>query len=108
MKKYGIKNIHISRRQWRRNWTELATFFKYPAEIRKLIYTTNPIESFNRGLRKVSKNKGVFPNEDAVVKLFYLAIKQMEKKWTLARRDWGTIYSQLLIYFEERLNKYIY
>ena len=106
-KKWDKKYPHISK-QWRNNWTELATFFKYPAEIRKLIYTTNPIESFNRGLRKVSKNKGVLPSEDAVIKLFYLAIMQMEKKWTMPRRDWGTIYSQLSIFFEERLNKYIY
>ena len=103
--KWGSKYPHISK-SWKKNWTELATFFKYPEEVRKLIYTTNPIENFNRGLRKVSKNKGVFPTEDALVKLFYLAIRDMSKKWTMQRRDWGAIYSQLSIFFEERLSQY--
>ena len=104
--KWGKKYPHIGK-SWRKNWTELSTFFKYPAEIRKLIYTTNPIESFNRSLRKVSKNKTVMPTEDSVLKLFYLAIQNIQKKWTMSRRDWGIIYSQLAIFFEERLSKYI-
>jgi len=88
---------------WRKNWAELSTFFKYPEEVRKLIYTTNTIEGFNRQLRKVTKNKGVFPTDDSLFKMLYLATADITKKWTGRRKDWGRIYSQLSIYFEERI-----
>ncbi len=88
---------------WRKNWPELSTFFKYPAEVRKLIYTTNTIEGYNRQLRKVTKNKGVFPTDDSLFKMLYLATADITKKWTGRRRDWGQIYSQLSIFFEERI-----
>ena len=106
-KKWGKKYPHIAA-SWRRNWGELVTFFKYPAEIRTLIYTTNPIESLNRALKKVSKNRVIFPNEEALFKLLFLAVNDISKKWTMRIRDWATIYSQLNIYFEERLNKFAY
>lgn len=105
-KKWVKKYPHIVK-SWRKNWAELSTYFKYSAEIRKLIYTTNPIESFNRGIRKVTKNRAIFPNEDALFKLLYLAIQDMSKRWTQRIHNWGTIYSQLCIYFEERLVGYI-
>jgi len=70
-----------------------------------LIYTTNPIESFNRGLRKVSKNKCIFPTDDSILKLFYLAVEKIEKKWTQKIRNWGAIYSQLLIIHDEILKE---
>lgn len=92
---------------WRKNWNELATFFKYPSEIRNLIYTTNPIESVNRSIKKVAKNKAVFPNEQAVFKVIYLALREAEKKWTSRLRDWPMIYSQLMIFFEERMETYL-
>ena len=88
---------------WRKNWAELSTYFKYPDEVRKLIYTTNTIEGYNRQLRKVTKNKGVFPTDDSLFKMLYLATVDITKKWTGRRRDWGQIYSQLSIYFEERI-----
>jgi transposase-like protein len=88
---------------WRKNWAELSTYFKYPEEVRKLIYTTNAIEGFNRQLRKVTKNKGVFPTDDSLFKMLYLATIDITKKWTGRRKDWGQIYSQLSIYFEERM-----
>jgi len=88
---------------WRKNWAELSTYFKYPDEVRKLIYTTNTIEGYNRQLRKVTKNKGVFPTDDSLFKMLYLATADITKKWTGRRRDWGQIYSQLSIYFEERI-----
>ncbi len=88
---------------WRKNWAELSTYFKYPDEVRKLIYTTNTIEGYNRQLRKVTKNKGVFPTDDSLFKMLYLATLDITKKWTGRRRDWGQIYSQLSIYFEERI-----
>lgn len=104
--KWDKKYPHISR-SWDTHWAELSTFFKYPEEIRRLIYTTNPIEGFNRCLRKISKNRGAFPNDDAVLKLFYLAIMDMSKKWTSAIKNWPAIISQLSIYFADRLEKYV-
>lgn len=104
--KWGKKFPNIST-SWRKNWGELATFFKYPKEIRTLIYTTNPIESLNRGLKKVSKNRAVFPTEDAILKLLYLAINDIQKRWTQTIRNWGVIYAQLSIFFEERISYYV-
>ena len=106
VQKWDIKYPHISK-SWKNNWSELSTFFKFSPEIRKLIYTTNPIESFNRGIRKVTKSRSIFPNEDAVLKLVFLAVQDIEKKWTQVIRNWGMIYSQLTIFFEDRLEKYI-
>lgn len=88
---------------WRNNWANLSTYFKYPQEVRTLIYTTNTIEGFNRQLRKVTKNKGVFPTDDSLLKMLYLAMIDITKKWTGARRNWGQINSQLEIFFADRL-----
>ena len=76
---------------------------KYPEAVRRLIYTTNAIEGFNRQLRKVTKSKTVFPSDDSLLKMLYLATMDITKKWTGHRQDWGQIHSQLEIYFEERL-----
>jgi transposase-like protein len=100
--KWDEKYEYISR-SWQENWEQLSTFWNYPAEIRRLIYTTNPIESFNRCLRKVTKNKPTFPSEDALMKSLFLGIRRLEKKWTTKVQDWGTIYSQLIILFAEKL-----
>ena len=105
-RKWDAKYPHISR-SWETNWAELSVFFKYTPEIRKLIYTTNPIESFNRALRKVTKTRSLFPTEDALMKLMYLAVRDIERRWTQTIRSWGTIYSQISIFFEERLAPYI-
>ena len=101
--KWGAKypKIAIS---WRTNWANLSTYFKYPQEVRKLIYTTNAIEGFNRQLRKVTKSKSVFPTDDSLLKMLYLAMMDITKKWTGRRQDWGQIHSQLEIYFAERLD----
>ncbi len=88
---------------WRDNWPHLATYFKYPAEIRRLIYTTNAIEGFNRQLRKVTKAKTVFPTDDSLLKMLYLAMIDITKKWTGRRQDWSMIYAQMLVYFEDRM-----
>ncbi len=72
----------------------LSTYFKYPKEIRKIIYTTNAIEGFNRQLRKVTKSKSVFPSDDSLLKMLYLATVDITKKWTGHRKDWGQIHSQ--------------
>jgi transposase-like protein len=100
--KWGTKYPKIAV-SWRNNWPKLATYFKYPAEVRKLIYTTNAIEGFNRQLRKVTKSKSVFPSDDALFKMLYLATVDITKKWTGRRQDWGTIYSQLQVFFEDRI-----
>ena len=88
---------------WESNWSKLSTYFKYPQEVRTLIYTTNAIEGFNRQLRKVTKAKSVFPTDDSLLKMLYLAMTDITKKWTGKRRDWGMIHSQLEVFFAERL-----
>lgn len=90
-------------KSWDNNWEHLTAFLAYPAEIRKLIYTTNIIESFNASLRKFTKNKRVFPTDDAALKSIYLAAMQIEKKWKKTRYGWPQIYNQLAIYFENRI-----
>lgn len=88
---------------WRNNWAELSTYFKYPEGIRKLIYTTNAMENFNRQLRKVTKNKTIFPNDYALQKSLYLAMVDASSKWTSRIRGWDQVLSQLTIYFEGRI-----
>ena len=90
-------------KSWHDNWATLSTYFKYPEAVRRLIYTTNAIEGFNRQLRKVTKSKTVFPSDDSLLKMLYLATMDITKKWAGHRQDWGQIHSQLEIYFEERL-----
>lgn len=88
---------------WERNWERLTAFLEYPQEIRKLIYTTNIIESFNASLRKYTKNKKMFPTDQAALKSIYLAAMQITDKWKKARFGWAQIYNQLYIYFENRI-----
>jgi len=88
---------------WRRNWARIIPFFAYPAEIRKVIYTTNAIESINMSLRKVTKNRGSFPNDEAIVKLFFLALRNIAKKWTMPIRDWKAALNRFTILFEGRM-----
>jgi len=90
---------------WRRNWERLTPFFDYPPEIRKVIYTTNAIESVNFSLRKLTKHRGAFPNDDALTKLLYLALRNISKKWTLPIRDWKAALNQFTIRFEGRLSQ---
>jgi putative transposase len=87
----------------RKNWAELSTYFKYPQEVRRLIYTTNPVEGFHRMLRKFTKTKSVHPSDDAVRKSVHLSIREISKKWTVPVRDWGYIIRQMMIFFEDRL-----
>ena len=86
---------------WRRNWLRLTPFFDYPPEIRKVIYTTNAIESVNMSLRKLTKNRGSFPSDDALLKLFYLALRNISQKWTMPIRDWKAALNRFTIQFEE-------
>jgi putative transposase len=89
-------------RSWENNWTELSTFFDFPAQIRRLIYTNNAIEGYHRQLRKVTKNKGVFPTAKSVRKLLYLAQMNIQKKWSMPIPNWAKIRNQLAIRFEGR------
>jgi putative transposase len=88
---------------WRRHWSRIIPFFDYPHEIRRVIYTTNAIESVNSGLRKISKNRNVFPNDDAVFKLFYLALKNMSQNWTMPIANWKAALTRFTILFEGRI-----
>jgi transposase-like protein len=105
--KWG-QHYAIALRSWRNNWDELATYFKYPQEIRTLIYTTNAMESYNRLLRKVTKSKSIFPSDDSLHKSLYLSTMDISEKWTQKLRNWNQILAHLTIYFEERLTSFNY
>jgi len=101
--KWG-KKYPLVIKSWRSNWPKLSTYFKYDPAIRKLIYTTNAIEGFHRQVRKVTKTKGAFPSDMALLKLVFLAYRNIRKKWTSPLQNWGLTVSQLSIWFEGRLN----
>ncbi len=88
---------------WEDNWDILSTFFAYPPEIRKIIYTTNIIEGLNRQFRQVTKNKPSFTNDDSLRKLLYLASKNIVERWTQRCRNWDVVLNQLNIMFEDRI-----
>lgn len=90
-------------RSWETKWLELSTFFVYPQEVRRLIYTTNGIESLHRQLRKVTKTTSVFPHDESLTKLLWLAQRDITKKWNMSLRNWGEVIGQLSIMFPERI-----
>ena len=100
--KWGEK-YPISVKSWRDNWNEVSPMFRYSPEIRKLIYTTNAIENFNRQLRKVTKTKSAFVSDDALMKMLYLATMRIIEKWTLSFPNWGLILGELMVYFGDRV-----
>jgi len=100
--KWGDRYPMIGK-SWRSNWERVTPFLAFPADIRKVIYTTNAIESLNSQLRKVTKNRGHFPNDAAAVKLLYMALKNASKKWTMPIRNWNRALNQFSVYFEGRL-----
>lgn len=91
-------------KSWRDNWDELATMFKYPQEIRRMIYTTNAMENFNRQLRRVTKTKGAFVSDDALLKQLYLVTMQITQRWTMPVKLWRDILAQLIIFFQGRVS----
>lgn len=100
--KWDASHPTISK-SWRNNWERIIPLFGYPPDIRKAIYTTNAIESLNMSLRKVTKNRGSFPNDEAMLKLLFLALRNISKKWTLPIRDWKSALNQFTIIFETRM-----
>jgi transposase-like protein len=96
-KKYGY-----AVQSWRTNWEDLTHYFHFPPEIRHIIYTTNVIESLNSGIRKYTRSKNIFPDDSSAMKAVYLAISNLEKKWTMTIRNWGAILNQFIIIFENR------
>ncbi len=102
--KWGSKYPYAIR-SWRANWDELTSFYDFPLEIRKIIYTTNLIENLNGKIRKYTKNKLSFPTDDALKKSLYLSISEIEKKWTMPIHNWGLIFNQFLLIFSERLSR---
>jgi transposase-like protein len=88
---------------WRSEWERLTVFFDYSPEIRKVIYTTNAIESLNYSLRRMLKTRGSFPNDDSILKILYLAINRVAKRWTMPIRDWKAALNQFVILFGDRV-----
>lgn len=101
--KWG-KKYNLVIKSWRTNWDNLSVYFEYPKAIRKVIYTTNIIESVHRQFRTLTKTKGAFPNDNSLLKLLYMGIKNAEKKWTMPIWNWSPTLSQLDIFFEDRLD----
>lgn len=91
-------------KSWNNNWEALSQYFKYPEELRRIIYTTNIVEGFHRQIRKYTKNKGAFTSENALIKLIYCACQKVMEKWDQAMHNWALVISQLQIYFDGRLN----
>ncbi len=100
--KWGSKYRHAVQ-SWHRNWNDLTAFFDFPVEIRTIIYTTNLIENLNGKIRKYTKTKLSFPTDDALRKSVWLAIREIEKKWTMPIRNWGIVMNQFLVIFENRI-----
>jgi len=105
--KWGKKYPPIAQ-SWRRNWEQVIPFFAYPEAVRKIIYTTNAIESLNMSLRKIIKNRGHFPSDDAATKLLYLALRNAAKKWTMPSRTWKQALNQFAVLFQDRFPSSIY
>ncbi len=102
--KWGSKYAVVLK-SWRSNWPRLSQYFKYPEPIRKIIYTTNTVEGYHRMVRKVTKTKGAFTSDMAVMKLIYLATLNFEKRWKRGIKNWPAILNQLNLYFEQRINE---
>ena len=92
---------------WQNNWDGIKTMFEYSPEIRHVIYTTNTIEGFNNGIKRITKTKSSFPSDEALFKLLYLVSQDITRKWTMPIQNWSLIFNQFLIYFNERLEKYL-
>lgn len=102
--KWG-KKYPLVIRSWETHWDELTTYFRYPVEIRRIIYTTNLIEGYHRQLRKVTKTKTAYPTDDALRKIVYLSTMDISKKWTMPIKDWNNVMAQFILYYGDRLTE---
>ena len=93
----------IAAKSWRANWSRISPMFAFPQEIRRAVYTTNVIESLNFSLRKITKTRAAFPNEDAALKLLWLGLQNAAKKWTMPIQNWSLAMNQMAIIFEGRM-----
>lgn len=100
------KKYSLAIKSWKSNWPNLSTFFKYPEEVRTVIYTTNAVEALHRQFRKVTKSKTPFPNDHALKKMLFLAYRDLSKKWTMSIRNWAVVISLFSIYFSDRINDF--
>ena len=100
--KWGEKYPMVIK-SWKSNWEELSAYFEYSEPIRRIIYTTNTVEGFNRQIRKITKTKGGFPNDESLIKLVFLAYRDISKKWEKTISNWAEIISQFSIIFEDRI-----
>lgn len=98
------KDYPNAMKSWHTNWDVISPIFKFSAEVRKVIYTTNAIESLNSGYRRLNKQRSVFPSDTALLKALYLATTEISKKWTMPLRDWGKVLGELEIMYPDRLN----
>ena len=103
---WGKKYI-LSMKSWRNNWSQLSVFLKYPEEIRTMIYTTNAVEALHRQFRKVTKSKSIFPNDDALKKMLYLAYRDIAKKWNMPVRNWSIVIGHFSVMFADELQQYL-
>ena len=101
------KRYSLAIKSWKQNWPNLSTFFKYPQEIRTIIYTTNAVEAVHRQFRKVTKSRAIFPNDDALKKMLFLAYRDLSKKWTMSIQNWAFVLSQFSIIFDDRIESFL-
>jgi len=101
------KKYSLAIKSWKQNWPNLSTYFKYPQEIRTIIYTTNAVEAVHRQFRKVTKSRAIFPNDDALKKMLFLAYRDLSKKWTMSIQNWAFVLSQFSIIFDDRIESFL-
>jgi len=101
------KKYSLAIKSWKQNWLNLSTYFKYPQEIRTIIYTTNAVEAVHRQFRKVTKSRAIFPNDDALKKMLFLAYRDLSKKWTMSIQNWAFVLSQFSIIFDDRIESFL-
>ncbi|MFA6980518.1 MAG: transposase, partial [Ignavibacteriaceae bacterium] len=101
------KKYSLALKSWKQNWPNLSTFFKYPQEIRTMIYTTNAVESVHRQFRKVTKARTLFPHDDALKKMLFLAYRDLSKKWANPTPNWAFVISQFSIIFDDRIGAFL-
>lgn len=101
------KKYSLAIKSWKQNWENLSTYFKYPEEIRTIIYTTNAVEVLHRQFRKVTNSRSIFPNDDALKKMLFLAYRDLSKKWTMPMQNWTFVLLQFSVVFNHRIKPFL-